>query len=87
MCSSDLPTKKVQCLLSFDDAGEAVIVVRDPGSGFDPADIPDPTEEANLLKASGRGVLLINQLMDAVEFSDEGRQVSMRKRRDPRSDS
>jgi serine/threonine-protein kinase RsbW len=83
-CKND-PTKEVQCLLSFDDAGEIVIVVRDPGAGFDPKAVPDPTEDENLLKSSGRGVLLINQLMDAVEFSDKGRQVSMRKRRGPSS--
>ena len=78
-CKND-PTKDVQCLVSFDDAGEIVIVIRDPGSGFDHTALPDPREGDNLLKAGGRGVFLINQLMDSVEYSDEGRQLSMRKR-------
>jgi len=35
-----------------------------------------------MLKSSGRGVFLINQVMDAVGFRDGGRQLEMRKRRD-----
>jgi serine/threonine-protein kinase RsbW len=80
-CKSD-PSKQVQCCVTFDDAGEIVIVVRDPGPGFDVKAVPDPLESANLLKPSGRGVFLINQLMDTVEYGDEGRQVVMRKRRE-----
>jgi anti-sigma regulatory factor (Ser/Thr protein kinase) len=79
-CNNDA-AKKVQCLVSFDDAGELLLVVRDHGSGFDPAAVPDPREAKNLLKTGGRGVFLINRLMDTVEYSDEGRQLSMRKRR------
>ncbi len=60
-------------------AGELVIVVRDPGPGFDIAAVPDPLEDANLSKPSGRGVFLINHMMDSVVFSDGGRQVMMRK--------
>jgi len=42
--------------------------------------VPNPLEGDNILKASGRGVFLINELMDTVEFSDEGRRVMMRKK-------
>jgi len=83
-CKND-PTKEVQCLVSFDEAGEIVIVVRDPGAGFDPSTVPDPRTPENLLKPGGRGVFLINRMMDTVEFSDEGRQVAMRKRRESSS--
>ena len=85
-CKND-SSKEVQCLVSFDDSGEIVIVVRDPGSGFDATAVPDPREAENLLKSSGRGVFLINQLMDVVEFTDEGRQVSMRKQMERDSDA
>ncbi|MEY4635795.1 MAG: hypothetical protein RJA55_1593 [Acidobacteriota bacterium] len=78
-CKND-PTKKVQCSVTFDSDGEVVIVIRDPGPGFKVADVPNPLEGANVLKSSGRGVFLINELMDTVEFSDEGRRVMMRKR-------
>jgi anti-sigma regulatory factor (Ser/Thr protein kinase) len=80
-CKND-SSKLLQCCVTFDDAGELVIVVRDPGSGFDVTAVPDPLEDANLLKPGGRGVFLINQLMDTVEYSEEGRQVLMRKRRE-----
>jgi len=79
-CHND-PAKQVQCVVSTDAAGELVIVVRDPGPGFDPAKVPNPLQGSNLLKPSGRGVFLINELMDKVEFADGGREVVMQKRR------
>ena len=78
-CKND-PTKKVQCSVTFDAKGEVVIVIRDPGPGFDVAAVPNPLEGTNVLKSSGRGVFLINQLMDTVEFSDGGRRVLMTKK-------
>lgn len=80
-CKND-PTKQVQCSVTFDSAGELVIVIRDPGPGFKVAEVPNPLEGDNVLKSSGRGVFLINELMDTVEFSDEGRRVMMRKKVD-----
>lgn len=44
------------------------ITVRDFGSGFDPENIPDPTDPSNLLKASGRGILFMRSFMDEVEW-------------------
>lgn len=58
----------------------AAFVVRDDGDGFDPADLPDPTDPANLEKASGRGLLLIRSFMDAVHFNEKGNEVTMVKR-------
>jgi anti-sigma regulatory factor (Ser/Thr protein kinase) len=77
------PTKCIQCVVTTDDAGDLVIIVRDPGPGFDPAKVPNPLEGDNILKSSGRGVFLINQLMDEVTFADSGREVWMRKRKEP----
>jgi serine/threonine-protein kinase RsbW len=45
-----------------------LIQVDDSGFGFDPAGLPDPLDPQNLLKPSGRGLLLIRSLMDEVEF-------------------
>lgn len=78
-CKND-PTKHVQCCVTFDDAGELVVVIKDPGPGFDPKSVPNPLEGDGLFRGSGRGVFLINQLMDTVEYADEGRKVLMRKR-------
>ena len=79
-CKND-PTQQVQCIVTTDGHGEVVIAVRDPGPGFEPAKVPNPLEGDNLFKASGRGVFLINQLMDEVGFADGGREVQMKKRR------
>jgi anti-sigma regulatory factor (Ser/Thr protein kinase) len=79
-CKNDA-TKQVQCVVTADAKGELVIVVRDPGPGFDVNKVPHPLEGDNVLKPSGRGVFLINQLMDRVEFGDGGREVLMKKRR------
>jgi anti-sigma regulatory factor (Ser/Thr protein kinase) len=79
-CGGD-PSKQVECCVSCEEGGEVVVVIRDPGPGFDNAAVADPLAPENLLKAGGRGVFLINQLMDAAEFRDGGREVEMRKRR------
>jgi anti-sigma regulatory factor (Ser/Thr protein kinase) len=78
-CKGD-PSRKVQCIVNCDTSGEIVIVVRDPGSGFDATAVPDPLAGENVLKSSGRGIFLINQLMDEVAFRDGGRELRMRKR-------
>ena len=83
-CCND-PTKQLQCMVTMDDSNEIVIVVRDPGTGFDPAKVPNPLADENILKASGRGIFLINELMDEVAFADGGRELQMRKRQAPPS--
>ncbi len=50
----------------FDDHVE--FIVRDEGPGFAPEDIPDPRAEQNLLKEGGRGILIIEAMMDKVEY-------------------
>jgi len=79
-CRND-PAKSVQCLVTFDSQGELLIVIRDPGPGFDPSTVSNPLEEVNLMKPGGRGIFLINELMNEVRFEDGGRQIRMRKRK------
>jgi anti-sigma regulatory factor (Ser/Thr protein kinase) len=79
-CGGD-PRQHVQCVVTCDEPGEVNVVIRDAGPGFNSADVADPLAPENLLKAGGRGVFLINQLMDEVGFRDGGREVAMRKRR------
>ena len=56
------------------------IVVHDPGRGFEPERLPDPTEPDRLHVPSGRGVFLIKNLADDVryDFSDNGTTVSVK---------
>ena len=51
------------------DAHSLSIRIADEGEGFDPAAVPDPGGEENLLKQSGRGVMMMNAFMDQVEIS------------------
>lgn len=52
-----------------------LIAVRDEGPGFDPNGVPDPTEGDRLELTHGRGVFLMRELMDEVEFRKDGREV------------
>jgi CheY-like chemotaxis protein/anti-sigma regulatory factor (Ser/Thr protein kinase) len=62
---------------------EARYIIRDEGPGFNPSTLPDPTDPANMEKASGRGLLLIRTFMDQVYHNEHGNQITMIKRRDP----
>ena len=79
-CGND-SSKQIQCILTCSDTGDVTVVVRDPGEGFDTQGVADPLHPENVLKTGGRGIFLINQLMDEVGFSDGGRELQMRKRR------
>jgi anti-sigma regulatory factor (Ser/Thr protein kinase) len=79
-CRGDA-TKQVQVIVNITAAGEVLITVRDPGQGFDPSTVADPLAPENMLKPSGRGIFLINGLMDDVQFADGGRELQMKKRR------
>jgi anti-sigma regulatory factor (Ser/Thr protein kinase) len=79
-CGGDR-TKKLQCSVACDESGEVVITVRDPGTGFDHTTVANPLHPENILKPSGRGIFLINGLMDDVQFADGGREVQMRKKK------
>lgn len=59
---------------------EARFTIEDEGEGFDVAAIPDPTDPANLFKASGRGVLIIHNIMDEVTYNEKGNRLTMVKR-------
>jgi len=56
--------------ISFTSSSDAfVITVIDQGSGFNPMDVPDPTDPQNLLKASGRGIFFMRNFMDEVGWA------------------
>ena len=57
--------------------------ITDEGDGFDPAAVPDPTDEENLEVPSGRGLMLMRCYMTSVRFNARGNQVWMEKMRSP----
>jgi len=59
---------------------EASFTVEDEGEGFDIREIPNPCDPENLFRTSGRGVLLIYNIMDEVEYNAQGNRVKMVKR-------
>lgn len=72
--------KKIECEVSCDKTHGVLIVVRDPGKGFDPASLPSPVSGDNVYEQHGRGIYLINQLMDEVKFLKNGAEIRMLKR-------
>jgi len=51
--------------------------IKDEGPGFDYSHIPDPTAPENIEKPNGRGVFLMKNLADNVEFEDNGSTVKL----------
>jgi serine/threonine-protein kinase RsbW len=74
------PSKVVECDVACDQNRSMLIVVRDPGKGFDPTNIPSPIVGENVYSSHGRGIYLINQLMDDVKFLKNGTEIHMVKR-------
>jgi serine/threonine-protein kinase RsbW len=77
-CKSD-PAKTVECLVKGDREEGILIVVRDPGAGFNPKSLPSPTEGSKLGADHGRGIFLIHNLMDEVTHEQNGTVIRMRK--------
>ena len=74
------PLKQVQCIVACDETRGMLLVVRDPGRGFDPAALPSPIHGQNIFSEHGRGLYLINQLMDDVRYEKGGTEIHMVKR-------
>jgi serine/threonine-protein kinase RsbW len=61
-------------------AESLTVVIGDEGDGFDPTAVPDPLAGENLLKGSGRGVMLMQAFMDEFQISKrspQGTEVKM----------
>ena len=71
------PEKKAYIHVTLSDDRTMSINVRDEGEGFDPEDVPNPLKEENLLNEGGRGIYLMKQYADEVQFEDEGREIKM----------
>ena len=58
------------------------IQIEDEGPGFHRENVPDPTADENLERLHGRGILLMEAYMNAVEWSRGGRRVRLVRSRD-----
>tara|TARA_B110000114_G_C15095715_1_gene401289 strand:- start:96 stop:518 length:423 start_codon:yes stop_codon:yes gene_type:complete len=60
-----------------DNQNKVCFSVKDEGVGFDFENLPDPTSPENLLKENGRGIFLMRNLADKVEFTGQGNEVCL----------
>ncbi len=74
------PNKEVfvNCQISHD---KVRVVIEDQGPGFRLADVPDPTEDENLEKPGGRGIMLMRAFLSLVEYNERGNRVVLEKHR------
>ena len=56
--------KRVHVVVRVGQDGRFIIQITDEGEGFEMTEIPDPLNETNLLRHSGRGLFLMGAFMD-----------------------
>lgn len=67
---------KKQVKISFKVEKKSIMFsIKDEGAGFDYTNLPDPTNPENIEKANGRGIFLMKNLADSVEFNNKGQEV------------
>jgi len=72
------PTKQVYIACKLNDQ-KITVVIEDQGDGFRLDEVPDPTEDENLDKPGGRGIMLIRSFMTSIEYNDKGNRMTMSK--------
>ena len=70
-------TNKIVTIDAYVENSKLIIKIKDEGEGFEPGNIPDPTEPENLLKDSGRGIYLMKVYMDDMKYirTDSGMEL------------
>jgi serine/threonine-protein kinase RsbW len=66
------PAKKVEIKFIIEE-NKLVVITKDQGEGFDYDNVPDPTAPENIENIDGRGIFLMRQLSDGLQFHEEGR--------------
>lgn len=71
------PDKKVKVDIVTNDH-RLELTIKDEGEGFDVNRLPDPTDESNLYKESGRGVYIIRSLVDEFTIQSNSTGTTMK---------
>jgi serine/threonine-protein kinase RsbW len=71
-------TVRIHCDVEQD---RIYVEIEDQGPGYNPDDVPDPTLDENIERASGRGLMLIKSFMNRVEFNETGNCIKLEKLR------
>jgi serine/threonine-protein kinase RsbW len=59
------------------ESQEVTFEIEDQGEGFNYHEIPDPTDNENIEKLSGRGLFMIFALCDHVNFNEKGNKITL----------
>ena len=60
------------------EQNQLLFEVEDEGPGFDYQNLPDPTAPENLENPGGRGIFLMRNLCDEVNFLEAGKKVQLK---------
>lgn len=60
---------------------EVLVAIMDEGEGFDPTSVPDPTLPENIVKDHGRGIYIVSNYVDELNYNKKGNRVLLRKSR------
>ncbi len=71
------PSKKVSLTYKI-NKNSLEFEIEDEGEGFDPNAVPDPTAPENIEKEAGRGIFIIKNLTDEVEFKKNGTIIKLK---------
>ncbi|MDR1289735.1 MAG: ATP-binding protein [Planctomycetaceae bacterium] len=74
------PDKKVHFVCNLND-NLISVRIEDEGPGFDPDEVPDPTDAEHIMEATGRGVLLIRSYATRVKWNEKGTVLEFEKER------
>ena len=69
---------KMVCVKFENKESNLHFIVEDQGEGFDFSNLPDPTDPEHIENPNGRGVFLMKNLADEVDFQDNGKRVSLK---------
>jgi serine/threonine-protein kinase RsbW len=79
------PRKHVRVRCEVDEH-HVLIEIEDEGRGFLPENVPDPTTAENLERPNGRGIMLMRNFMNRIEYNATGNRVLLEKFRGPDDD-
>lgn len=68
-----LGARTVRAHMLADPERGVTITISDPGPGFDPATLPDPSDPENLFSPSGRGIMMARLQVEELRYEDHGR--------------
>ena len=66
---------KVVSIIADCDANELSVEIKDEGEGFNLDKVKDPTDGANLMKETGRGIHIIKSLSEQIEYNRKGNSI------------